>query len=96
MKNTENSPEKTTENGAGGKPAPEPVALSRNPDLSREAIPGQKIALAPGQLQMKPARRGKPPVHLADLTLAERVEAVKAMGLPGFRAKQLSVHYFEH
>lgn len=45
---------------------------------------------------MKPARRGKPPVHLADLTLAERVEAVKAMGLPGFRAKQLSVHYFEH
>src|SRR5699024_11120270 len=44
----------------------------------------------------RPARRGKPPAHLADLTLAERVAAVEEMGLPGYRAKQLSVHYFEH
>ncbi|AXK44577.1 23S rRNA (adenine(2503)-C(2))-methyltransferase RlmN [Brachybacterium saurashtrense] len=73
-----------------------PVAPPSNPDLSREAVPGQKVALAPGQLQMKPSRRGKPPVHLADLTLAERIAAVEEMGLPGFRAKQLSVHYFEH
>jgi len=42
-----------------------------------------------------PKGRGKPPRHLADLSLAERVEAAKAAGLPGFRAKQLSVHYFE-
>ncbi len=76
--------------------APTPVALSRKPDLSREAIPGQKVALAPGELQLRPARRGKPPTHLADLTLAERIAAVEEMGLPGFRAKQLSVHYFEH
>ncbi|MGY5763875.1 23S rRNA (adenine(2503)-C(2))-methyltransferase RlmN [Brachybacterium sp. DNPG3] len=67
-----------------------------NPDLSREAIPGQKIALAPGQLQLRPTRRGKAPSHLADLTLAERIEAVQEMGLPAFRAKQLSKHYFEH
>ena len=67
-----------------------------NPDLSREAVPGQSVALAPGQLQLRPARRGKPPAHLADLTLAERVAAVEEMGLPGYRAKQLSVHYFEH
>ncbi|PMC75054.1 MULTISPECIES: 23S rRNA (adenine(2503)-C(2))-methyltransferase RlmN [unclassified Brachybacterium] len=67
-----------------------------NPDLSREAIPGQKVALAPGQLQLRPTRRGKPPAHLADLTLAERQDAVTEMGLPAFRAKQLSVHYFEH
>ena len=66
------------------------------PDLSREAVPGQTVALAPGQLQLRPARRGKPPAHLADLTLAERITAVEEMGLPGFRAKQLSVHYFEH
>ena len=66
------------------------------PDLSREAVPGQKVALAPGQLQLRPTRRGKPPAHLADLTLEERIAAVKEMGLPGFRAKQLSVHYFEH
>ena len=67
-----------------------------NPDLSREAVPGQKVALAPGQLQLRPTRRGKPPAHLADLTLAERISAVEEMGLPAFRAKQLSVHYFEH
>src|SRR5699024_11262529 len=65
-------------------------------DLSREAVPGQSVALAPGQLQLRPARRGKPPAHLADLTLAERVAAVEEMGLPGYRAKQRSVHYFEH
>ena len=79
--------------GANG---PEPVALTRNPDLSREAVPGQKVALAPGQLQLRPTRRGKPPAHLADLTMEERIAAVQEMGLPGFRAKQLSVHYFEH
>ncbi|MCG7310683.1 23S rRNA (adenine(2503)-C(2))-methyltransferase RlmN [Brachybacterium halotolerans subsp. kimchii] len=66
------------------------------PDLSREAVPGEKIALAPGQLQLRPTRRGKPPAHLADLTMDERIAAVEEMGLPGFRAKQLSVHYFEH
>ncbi|MCA1984514.1 MAG: 23S rRNA (adenine(2503)-C(2))-methyltransferase RlmN [Nocardioides sp.] len=42
-----------------------------------------------------PKGRGKPPRHLADLSLAERLEAAKELGLPGFRAKQLSVHYFE-
>ena len=30
------------------------------------------------------------------MTLAEREAAVQALGLPGFRAKQLSKHYFEH
>ncbi|GAA2116268.1 23S rRNA (adenine(2503)-C(2))-methyltransferase RlmN [Nocardioides bigeumensis] len=39
-------------------------------------------------------RRGKPPRHLADLTVDERVELLKEKGLPGFRAKQLSAHYF--
>ncbi|MDQ3628593.1 MAG: 23S rRNA (adenine(2503)-C(2))-methyltransferase RlmN [Actinomycetota bacterium] len=42
----------------------------------------------------EPVGRRKPPRHLADLTLAERVEAVEALGEPGFRAKQLSTHYF--
>jgi 23S rRNA (adenine2503-C2)-methyltransferase len=42
-----------------------------------------------------PKGRGKPPRHLADLDLAGRQEAAKEAGLPGFRAKQLSVHYFE-
>ncbi|WP_313354584.1 23S rRNA (adenine(2503)-C(2))-methyltransferase RlmN [Microbacterium sp.] len=47
-------------------------------------------------LQFASPKRGKPPVHLADLTPAERVEKVKELGLPGFRAKQLSTHYFTH
>jgi 23S rRNA (adenine2503-C2)-methyltransferase len=41
-----------------------------------------------------PARRGKPPRHLADLTAADRRAAVEALGERGFRADQLSRHYF--
>ncbi|HZK05036.1 MAG TPA: 23S rRNA (adenine(2503)-C(2))-methyltransferase RlmN [Actinomycetaceae bacterium] len=41
-------------------------------------------------------RRGKPPRHLADLSLAERKDALKEAGLAGFRADQLSRHYFRH
>lgn len=47
-------------------------------------------------LQFASPKRGKPPVHLADLTVAERIEKVKELGLPGFRAKQLATHYFKH
>jgi 23S rRNA (adenine2503-C2)-methyltransferase len=49
----------------------------------------------PGVLTMTAPRRGKPPRHLADLTPAERAEAVAALGEKPFRARQLSVHYFE-
>ena len=47
-------------------------------------------------LQFASPKRGKPPVHLADLTPTERVEKVTELGLPGFRAKQLATHYFTH
>ena len=49
----------------------------------------------PGQLTFAAPRRGKPPRHLADLTPAERREAVAALGHPAYRAGQLSTHYFE-
>jgi 23S rRNA (adenine2503-C2)-methyltransferase len=49
----------------------------------------------PGQLTFTAPRRGKPPRHLADLTLAERREAATALGHPAYRAGQLSTHYFE-
>jgi len=49
----------------------------------------------PGQLTFTAPRRGKPPRHLADLSPTERKEAVEALGHKGFRAKQLSTHYFE-
>ena len=39
-------------------------------------------------------RRGKPPVHLADLDRAGRRAAVTAAGQPAFRAAQLAQHYF--
>ncbi|MFZ0231453.1 MAG: 23S rRNA (adenine(2503)-C(2))-methyltransferase RlmN [Mycobacterium sp.] len=39
-------------------------------------------------------RRGLPPRHLADLDEAERIEAVAALGLPAFRAKQLAHQYY--
>ncbi|HZZ45558.1 MAG TPA: 23S rRNA (adenine(2503)-C(2))-methyltransferase RlmN [Pseudonocardia sp.] len=39
-------------------------------------------------------RRGKPPRHLADLSPEDRRAAVAELGLPGFRADQLSRHYF--
>lgn len=37
-----------------------------------------------------------PPTHLADLDMAGRQAAVKELGQPAFRAKQLSTHYFTH
>ena len=40
-------------------------------------------------------RRGKPPVHWADLDPAERRSAVEAAGHRAYRARQLSAHYFE-
>src|SRR5699024_5867598 len=41
-------------------------------------------------------RRGKPPQHLADLDLQARQDVLAEMGHPGYRAKQLSTHYFSH
>ena len=60
---------------------PVPVRLER-----RRPARGQVTFSAPGNPM--------PPTHLADLDPAARVEAVKELGLPGFRAKQLSRHYF--
>lgn len=42
----------------------------------------------------EPRGRKKPPRHLADLTGPERKALLEEQGLPGFRAKQLSAHYF--
>jgi len=39
-------------------------------------------------------KRGLPPQHLADLSVAERKAAVVALGEKAFRAEQLSRHYF--
>jgi 23S rRNA (adenine2503-C2)-methyltransferase len=52
-------------------------------------------APARGQLLMAAPRRGKPPRHLADLSMSERMAALEELGEKRFRARQLSVHYFE-
>jgi 23S rRNA (adenine2503-C2)-methyltransferase len=43
----------------------------------------------------EPRGRAKPPRHLADLSLEERTAYAAELGLPAFRAKQLSTHYFD-
>ncbi|WP_288273074.1 23S rRNA (adenine(2503)-C(2))-methyltransferase RlmN [uncultured Bifidobacterium sp.] len=42
------------------------------------------------------ARRGKPPLHFADMDAGERIERAKALGMPKFRVKQLANHYYAH
>jgi 23S rRNA (adenine2503-C2)-methyltransferase len=49
----------------------------------------------PGQLVFSAPRRGKPPTHLADLAPQDRTELITSLGHKGFRARQLSTHYFE-
>src|SRR2546423_12069210 len=50
----------------------------------------------PGELTFAAPRRAKPPRHLADLTPAERKQALTELGHQGFRAAQISQHYFGH
>jgi 23S rRNA (adenine2503-C2)-methyltransferase len=52
------------------------------------------VAQPPGLLVLEAPRRGKPPRHLSDLTLAQRRDVVAAAGLPRFRADQVSTHWF--
>ena len=47
-------------------------------------------------LTMAAPRRGKPPRHWLDLSRDERRDAVRGLGLPAFRADQISRHVFEH
>ncbi|WRS30040.1 23S rRNA (adenine(2503)-C(2))-methyltransferase RlmN [Actinomycetaceae bacterium MB13-C1-2] len=45
-------------------------------------------------LQFAAPRRGKAPTHLADLPAADRRKWAKEIGIPAFRADQISRHYF--
>ncbi len=49
---------------------------------------------APGELIMVAPQRGKPPTHLVDLDPQQRRAAVQELGLPAFRADQLSRQWF--
>ncbi|MDQ2670469.1 MAG: 23S rRNA (adenine(2503)-C(2))-methyltransferase RlmN [Gemmatimonadota bacterium] len=73
--------------------------MSKQPRQVRPATEGwtQKTdASGRPLLQFAAPRRGKPPAHLADLTPEQRVAKVKELGMPGFRARQLEKHWFQH
>jgi len=61
--------------------------MTEDLEISRRPVPGELTFTAP-------KGRGKPRRHLADMTGAERREAVTTLGLPAFRADQVSRHYF--
>ncbi len=81
-------------------PAP-PAAASPDAASTGSASPARLLPAptvgppVPGRLTFEAPQRGKPPRHLADLAPAERKKAVEALGHKGFRARQLSTHYFE-
>ncbi|HLS00837.1 MAG TPA: 23S rRNA (adenine(2503)-C(2))-methyltransferase RlmN, partial [Beutenbergiaceae bacterium] len=62
-----------------------------------QVLPGHDKSPRPKpRLSFSVPRRGKPPRHLADLSLEERAHALEELGYPAYRAKQLSTHYFTH
>ena len=50
--------------------------------------------MRPGELMMVAPKKGLPPKHLVDMTLAERKVAVTNLGVSGFRADQVSRQWF--
>lgn len=46
------------------------------------------------QIQLLAPKRGMPPKHFADLSKEERIDALKELGLPKFRADQIARHYY--
>jgi len=86
----------------GAVATPQKKRTTAAPDARPQVLPtteGWQQKMGPDGrpvLQFAEPKRGKPPVHLADLTPEQRVARVIELGLPGFRAKQLSAHYFTH
>jgi 23S rRNA (adenine2503-C2)-methyltransferase len=66
-----------------------PIGLGPAPDLL--SATGDEAGGAGGGAR---GRRARPPRHLSDLDSAARRTAVQELGEPGFRADQLSRHYF--
>ena len=64
-------------------------ATAPEPAVDADEAPGPVLSLSP-----KGTRRSRPARHLADLDPDARRAAVAELGLPAFRADQLSRHYF--
>jgi 23S rRNA (adenine2503-C2)-methyltransferase len=63
--------------------------------MTTELPPPTTARPVPGALTFTAPRRGKAPRHLADLDPAGRKAWATELGIPGFRADQVSRHYFE-
>ena len=64
--------------------------------MTEPAPPSPRAPVQPARCRWSsphPAR-GKPPVHLADLSTDARKAALQALGQPAFRADQVARHYF--
>ncbi|WP_370644350.1 23S rRNA (adenine(2503)-C(2))-methyltransferase RlmN [Nesterenkonia sp. LB17] len=86
---------------AGGPPRSStsaPPADATRPQIRPKAEGWKQPMDAEGRpkLQFAQPKVKQPPKHLADMTLDERIARAKELGISGFRAKQLSVHYFRH
>ena len=46
------------------------------------------------KIQLLTPKRGMPPKHFADLSKQERIDKLKELGLPKFRADQIARHYY--
>lgn len=94
-------PLKLTHDGQSGQGRLIPTVSSaeRTRPQARPRAEGWKQLTGPDgrpTLQFASPRVKQPPTHLADLTLPEREAKMRELGLPAFRAKQVSQHYFVH
>ncbi|MBP1325593.1 23S rRNA (adenine2503-C2)-methyltransferase [Leucobacter exalbidus] len=80
------------------KTRPRAEGEASRPQVRPKAEGWKQITNADGRptLQFASPRVKQPDTHLADMTMAEREAKLAEMGVPKFRAKQLSTHYFEH
>ncbi|WP_428538330.1 23S rRNA (adenine(2503)-C(2))-methyltransferase RlmN [Propionicimonas sp.] len=67
-----------------------PEEVSAYAESVAHAEAGRTVPLALGT-----PRRGKPPLHWADLDAAQRADEIAALGLPKFRVNQLTRHLFD-
>lgn len=74
-----------------------PRSGDRRPQVRPRAEGWKQLTSPDGRptLQFASPRVKQPPKHLADMTFEERKEWAKELGVPAFRAAQLSRHYFE-
>ena len=76
-------------------PTPATDALRPDEISAYAALEDRVRAGASVPLALAPQRRGKPPRHWLDSSTDERQAAVQQLGLPKFRADQISRHVFE-